>query len=90
MLKSLFWRLWNRRRDYRAVFDTDEGQRVLADLRGFCRVDSTCVIVGKDGKIDTHATMVAEGRREVFLRIVEILRLTDEQLHKLKEMNDDD
>jgi hypothetical protein len=85
---NLFTRLWNRRNHYRAVFRSDSGMRVLADLREFCRADASCVVVGKDGKIDTHATVLAEGRREVWLRITEVLNLTDEQLLKLKEMND--
>lgn len=84
----LFERLWNRRNAYHAVFGGDQGMRVLADLREFCRADTSCVVVAKDGKIDTHATVLAEGRREVFLRIVETLNLTDAQLLKLKEIDD--
>jgi hypothetical protein len=85
---DLFTRFWNRRNNYRAVFRSDQGMRVLADLREFCRADTSCVVVSKDGKIDTHATLLAEGRREVWLRITETLNLTDEQLLKLKEMTD--
>ena len=87
-MKSLYERFWNRRKAYRAVFGNEAGTRVLADLRGFCCADSSCVVVGKDGKIDTHATVLAEGRREVFLRIIETLNLTDEQLLKLREISD--
>jgi hypothetical protein len=85
---GLFERFWNRRNNYRAAFRSPAGTRVLADLREFCRADASCVVVGKDGKIDTHATVLAEGRREVWLRITETLDLTDEQLFKLKEIND--
>lgn len=85
---DLFKRFWNRRNNYRAVFRSDAGTHVLADLREFCRADASCVVVSKDGKIDTHATVLAEGRREVWLRITETLNLTDEQLLKLKEIKD--
>lgn len=88
-MKSLFERFWNRRNFYREALSGEAGMRVLADLREFCRADSSCVIIGKDGKIDTNATMLAEGRREVFLRITETLNLTDEQLYRLKEMNNE-
>lgn len=84
---GLYELFWNKRKAYRAVFGGADGRRVLADLREFCRADSSCVVVGKDGKIDTHATVLAEGRREVWLRITETLNLTDEQLLKLKEIN---
>ena len=86
MLRNLFTRLWNRRKAYQTTFGGQAGQIVLADLREFCCADASCVVVGKDGKIDTHATVLAEGRREVWLRIVETLNLTDETLLKLKEI----
>lgn len=85
---GLFERLWTRRNHYHTVFRSESGTRVLADLREFCRADTSCVVVGKDGRIDTHATVLAEGRREVWLRITETLNLTDAQLFKLKEIND--
>jgi hypothetical protein len=85
---DLFKRFWNRRNNYRTVFRSDAGTQVLADLREFCRADASCVVVSKDGKIDTHATVLAEGRREVWLRITETLNLTDEQLLKIKEIKD--
>lgn len=85
---TLFQRLWNRRNNYRQVFGGNPGMHVLADLREFCRADTSCVVVGKDGKIDTHATVLAEGRREVWLRIMEILQLDDDTLLKLKEIDD--
>jgi len=84
---SLFEKFWNKRKAYRAAFGNRDGQVVLADLREFCRADSSCVVVGKDGKIDTHATVLAEGRREVWLRITETLNLSDDQLLKLKEID---
>lgn len=87
-MRALFVRMWNRRKAYHDAFGGEAGTRVLADLREFCRADSSCVIVGKDGRIDTHATVLAEGRREVWLRIVETLNLSDETLLKLKELED--
>ena len=68
---------------------TREGAILLAELRAFCRADVTCVVVGKDGHIDTHATMVAEGRREVWTRLHELLELDDQAIHEImKEAND--
>lgn len=65
------------------------GAALLAELRAFCRADATCVIVGKDGHIDTHATMVAEGRREVWTRLQELLELDDQAVREItKEAND--
>jgi hypothetical protein len=50
-------------------------QAVLADLTMFCRANETCVVPG-----DRDRTYVLEGRREVFLRIQDHLKLTTEQL----------
>lgn len=67
---------------------TRAGAILMAELRAFCRADVTCVVVGKDGHIDTHATMVAEGRREVWTRLHELLELDDQAIREImKEAN---
>lgn len=68
---------------------TRAGAILMAELRAFCRADVTCVVVGKDGHIDTHATMVAEGRREVWTRLHELLEMDDQAIREImKEAND--
>lgn len=88
----MFEKWWNLRHALRAVFWRHERQieavkPLLDDLREFCRADQSCIVVAKDGHIDTHATAVAEGRREVYLRIVATLELSDAQLFKMKELD---
>lgn len=93
---SMYLKFWNLRESFRAVFRYEKppapkhGQALLDDLREFCRAETSCIVVGKDGHIDTHATAVAEGRREVYLRIMQTLSITDATLHKMKEMENDD
>ena len=48
---------------------------VLSDLRKFCRVDQTCF------HPDARLHAVAEGRREVALRILDHLRLSVDELY---------
>lgn len=67
---------------------TRDARRVLIELRLFCRGSETTVVVGKDGHIDTHATLLAEGRRETLLRIQHYINLTDEDLMKLVDPDD--
>lgn len=62
---------------YRAVFSGPQADIVLADLAVFCR--ATTSTFHPDARV--HA--VAEGRREVFLRIQNHLHLSDEQLLEL-------
>ena len=64
-----------RKRDYVHALMTPSGQRVLQDLAKFCRAETTTF--DPDPRI--HA--VLEGRREVWLRIQQHLRLTPEQLY---------
>lgn len=66
-----------RTRDYKLTFGTSSGQRVLADLASFCRANETCF----DPDPRLHA--VAEGRREVWLRIQRHLNLSSEELFTL-------
>jgi hypothetical protein len=66
-----------RKRAYRLCFSTPAGNEVLVDLSRFCRaVDTTW---SEDAR--HHARL--EGRREVWIRIQQHLRLKDEQLYML-------
>lgn len=69
-----------RKRDYQLTFNMKSihAQRVLVDLAKFCRADETCVVPG-----DQRMTDVLEGRREVFLRIQQHLRLPPDQLYAM-------
>ena len=92
---NLFLRWWNKREHFRNLFwrgsrAEPDVAALLADLRQFCRADVSCVVIGKDGHIDTHATAVAEGRREVYLKIVQTLNLTDGELQRMKEIADNE
>lgn len=75
-----------RRRAYIALFFEEDGlpnvhQRlVLADLRKFCRADESCF----DADPRKHA--ILEGRREVWLRIQQHLRLTERDIEKFTQM----
>jgi len=62
---------------------------VLKDLRKFCNVDASTVRVSSTGNIDALAMAVAEGRREVWLRIQAQLNLSEIDLEKIKEYQDD-
>lgn len=66
-----------RRTAYVKTFLTPFGQEVLTDLARFCRAHQTTF------HPDQRAHAVAEGRREVWLRIAQHLQLTDEQLWAL-------
>ncbi len=88
--RTVVQRLTLRRRDhYVAVFGRD-GERtfsqleVLADMAKFCRAQRSC------WHEDARAHALAEGRREVWLRIQQTLRLTDDQVAQLMEIEHDD
>jgi hypothetical protein len=51
---------------------------VLADLANFCRAAESCVVPG-----DRDRTLLLEGRREVWLRIQQHLKMSNEQLFSL-------
>lgn len=69
--------LSRRRNAYCRTFLTPFGSEVLADLAKFCRAHESTF------HADPRAHAVAEGRREVFLRIQKHLQLTDDQLWAL-------
>jgi len=69
---------FNRRRTaYVNTFENPMGREVLADLARFCRANATTF------HPDARMHAVAEGRREVWLRIAQHLNLSDDQLFEL-------
>jgi hypothetical protein len=59
---------------YQVALSAASGELVLRDLRKFCRADYSCF----DADPRVHA--VYEGRREVWLRINDLLTLSPEEL----------
>lgn len=80
----------DRRRAYRHTFlRTDDNkpdratEAVLKDLARFCCANTTTIRISPVGRtIDPLAMAVAEGRREVFLRIAKFLYLTDADISR--------
>lgn len=80
-------RLARKRTAYRRCFFDDDnrltlhGQAVMADLAKFCRAQqSTAVVSPVSRAVDIHASMLAEGRREVFNRIIGHLHISDAEI----------
>lgn len=69
--------LGDRRYAYRTVFKGPLAEVVLKDLARFCRANETTF------HVDARAHAVAEGRREVWLRLQHHLQLTDDQVWEL-------
>lgn len=71
--------LRGRKTDYQLVFSTTNpaSVRVLQDLARFCRANETTF------HSDARLHAVAEGRREVWLRIQQHLNLSPDQLYAL-------
>ena len=71
--------LRSRRNAYRRLFDLEsqDAQIVLADLDRCCRATQTTVTP------DDRASLVLEGRREVWLRLQQHLQMDEESLWRL-------
>ena len=68
-----------------------DAEIVMKDLARFCRAHrSTAVYSPQRGAIDPIASARADGRREVYLRIVENLHLDERFLTNLREGPNDD
>lgn len=66
--------LFARQYNYQRTFRSPPGEAVLRDLAKFCRAHTTTF------HQDDRAHALAEGRREVWLRIAQHLHLTPEDL----------
>ena len=69
--------LAGRQTDYVKVFSSPVGKRVLKDLMTFCRVGE--VAIGTDDR----TTNILQGRQEVATRILQHMKLPQEELWNL-------
>lgn len=87
LAKKFRWR----RDAYQAVFEPENelqkewADAVLADLSNFCGMRKPSIRADNTGRVDPIATAFAEGRRDVFLRILSHMKITDDQLYELAE-----
>jgi len=94
-MRDLLAKLRRRRYAYRRLFLGEEGltadgQVVLADLAKFCRANSSTAIVSPVSRsVDPLAMAMAEGRREVWLRLIAHLHIDERVVLNLNEEDQD-
>ena len=71
-----------RQRNYKNTFGSHQGQAVLRDLARFCRANVTTF------HESDRAHCLAEGRREVWLRIQAHMNLSPDELFRLSTGQD--
>lgn len=71
-----------RKNTYQKTFNCPLGKEVLADLKRFCYA-----VVPTADVENPYVTYLREGRREVWLRIMSHLQLTDDDVYSLFEDN---
>ena len=72
--KELEKKLKELQTDYKTIFNTDEGVRVIADLEKRCHYHSTTNVKG-----DSHESAYMEGQRSVLLFIKSMLQNENEK-----------
>lgn len=95
-MQKLLRKLLRRKYAYRRLLLSEDGipnadaEIVLADLAKFCKANqSTAVVSQKSQQVDPVASALAEGRREVWLRIMAHLHLDERTKLNLNEGEDD-
>lgn len=90
-------KLFTLRNAWRGMYRDDQGEltlparTILLDLQRFCYANRPTIKVSPTtGQVDPYAMAVAEGRREVFLRIQEYLKLDDRDLQALLKQHNDE
>lgn len=84
MITDRIRRLLNRKLSYKECFQEPDGQTltkagayVMKDLARFSGAFKSNMPTNGHGAVDTHAMAVAEGRRQVYLRMLAQLSLTE-------------
>ena len=75
-------------RAFRNVFNKDspDVQVVLLRLGAFCHYKDTTHVYDKLGRIDPIASALLEGRRQVFIEILEAIDLTEQEIDQMQSM----
>lgn len=90
-MEKLLARIRKRKYAYRRLFLGEDGlnadgQIVLADLAKFCKATSSTAVVSPiSQRVDPIASALAEGRREVWLRIMAHLHIDDRVVFNLTD-----
>lgn len=91
MITKLIERIMRRRLAYRRIFFDAEGrinrdaEIVLADLRRFCRATSSTMVQSPVSRtVDPLAMAMAEGRREVWNRLMAHLHVDEKTIFNLQ------
>lgn len=87
-LNRFRWRSVLLARDAKDLFLADgqlrrSGEHLLADLRKFCFADRATIFSTEPLEMARR-----EGRREVFVRLINLLNLDETQVQKLMELDD--
>lgn len=70
---------------FKRVFETGDGQAVLAELSAFAHFETTTAKASlRTGMIDPNAMMIAEGRRQVLLHIAQLLNLSYHDIARMR------
>lgn len=95
-MQKLLAKILKRKYAYRRLFLGEDGlnadgQIVLADLAKFCKAtSSTAVVSPVSRQVDPVASALAEGRREVWLRIMAHLHIDEKVVFNLNQNEDID
>lgn len=76
---------------YKRVFGSEDGKEVLAELRKFCFATSSLAVQDENKSVDVNAMLIHEGRRQVFMQIINTLKVVYEDIYdyELTEYGDD-
>jgi hypothetical protein len=92
MIDKLLAKIQRRKYAYRRLFLGEngdlnaDGETVLADLSKFCKATSSTAVVSPiSQKVDPIASAIAEGRREVWLRIMAHLHIDDRVIFNMNQ-----
>ena len=75
--------LRRRKQNYQLACNQPATQEMLIDLAAFCRANEPCIEIDNQGRVDRDRSLMLEGRREVWLRIMQHCNLTSQQLYSL-------
>lgn len=74
---------------FKRILDTEDGKALLAELKRFCKLEETTMMVSPNTKqVDPYATLYNEGKRQVLLHMLKLAGLTYHDIERVRSIDE--
>lgn len=74
---------------FKRIFDTEDGQAALAEMREFACLDRSTVMTSPETRmVDPYATLYNEGKRSLLLHVLKLAGLSFRDIERIRSIDE--